>query len=34
MPTKTLTNPKTKKSVTYTPKPIPPKKSSWKKALV
>ncbi len=34
MPTKTLTNPKTKKSVTYTPTPLPGKKKSWKKAYV
>lgn len=27
---KTLTNPKTKKSVTYTPKPLPPKKTGKK----
>lgn len=33
MPTKTLTNPKTGKSVTYTPKPLP-KKKSGKKAYV
>lgn len=31
---KILTNPKTKRSVIYTPNPLPPKKKSGKKAYV